>query len=191
MKTLFINACVRAGSRTLELAQTVLDLLGGEYEQLRLSDEHIAPLDRDTLEKRERFVREGDFSDPMFAYARQFAEADRIVIAAPFWDLLFPSTLRIYLEAVTVTGLAFRYTPQGIPEGLCRAKQLVYVTTAGGPIGEYGFGFNYVKALAQGFYGIRDVRCVSAEGLDVVGADADGIMAEAKARAAECIADLT
>lgn len=41
----------------------------------------------------------------MFKYAKQFAEADEIVIAAPYWDLAFPATVRIYFEAITVTGI--------------------------------------------------------------------------------------
>lgn len=39
---------------------------------------------------------------------------------------------------------------------------------------EYGFG--YVKALAQGYFGIREVRLIEAVGLDIAGADAGAIM---------------
>ena len=66
-------------------------------------------------------------------------------------------------------------------ESLCRAKRLIYVTTAGGPIMNYNFGFDYVSALAQLYYGIPDVRCFSAEMLDIIGADVPAIMADAKA----------
>ena len=30
-----------------------------------------------------------------------------------------------------MVGITFRYTSEGVPEGLCRAKRLNYVTTAG------------------------------------------------------------
>ena len=34
----------------------------------------------------------GDFSDDMFRYARQFGDCRRtVVMAAPYWDLLFPA----------------------------------------------------------------------------------------------------
>jgi FMN-dependent NADH-azoreductase len=36
-----------------------------------------------------------------------------------------------------------------------------------------------VKALAQGFYGIRDVCQVKAEGLDMIGADVEEILNKA------------
>lgn len=184
-KILFVNACVRPISRTRKLAQTVLDLLNGEVEELRLYDEKIPPLDLPALERREECVKAVDFSDQAFNYAKQFAAADVIVVAAPYWDLLFPAVLRNYLEAITVTGLTFCYTPQGFPKGLCNAKQLIYVTTAGGPVGDRSYGYEYVKALAQNFYGIPDVCCFMAEGLDIAGADTEEILKKTVEQIAE------
>ena len=112
----------------------------------------------------------------MFDLPRQFAAAEEIVIAAPYWDLSFPASLKQYLEQINVVGIAFRYTQEGIPESLCRAKRLYYVTTAGGNYVPEEFGYGYVKALAQGYYGIPDVRLIKATGLDIVGADAEDIM---------------
>ena len=178
---LFINACPRPDSRTQELAQHVLSKLEGKVEKLRLFDEQIPPLDVAGMEERDRAVRKGDWNAPILRYARQFAAADTIVVAAPYWDLLFPAVVRTYFEATTVTGVTFRYTPEGFPEGMCRAKRLIYVTTAGGPIGEYNLGFDYVRALATLYYGIPEVKCFTAEFLDIVGADVPAIMAKAKA----------
>ena len=41
-------------------------------------------------------------------------------------------------------------------------------------------GFDYVAALARNFYGITDIALVKAEGLDILGADPDAILAQAK-----------
>ena len=177
---LFINACPRPDSRTRELAQHVLSKLEGNVEKLRLFDEQIPPLDMTGMEERDRAVREEDWDAPILRYAKQFAAADTIVVAAPYWDLLFPAVVRAYFEAVTVTGVTFRYTPEGFPAGMCRAKKLIYITTAGGPIGEYNLGFDYVKALATLYYGIPEVKCFTAEFLDIIGADVPAIMAKAK-----------
>ncbi len=178
---LLIDACPRPDSRTRELAHHVLSKLEGDVETLRLFDEQIPPLDVNGMTQRDRAVREGDWDAPILRYARQFAAADTIVVAAPYWDLLFPTVVRAYFEAVTVTGVTFRYTPEGFPAGLCRAKKLIYVTTAGGPIGEYNLGFDYIKALATLYYGIPEAQCFTAEFLDIVGADVPAIMAKAKA----------
>ena len=63
-----------------------------------------------------------------------------------------------------------------MPIGLYNAKKLYYVTTAGGDFAPEEFGFGYVKALAQNYYGIRDVELIKAVGLDIVGADVETIM---------------
>ena len=179
-KILHINACFKDGSRTDELTQYLLSNLNGQIQSINLFDEKLPPLDDVLLKKRDELLKNGNTDDDLFCMARQFAEADTIVISAPYWDLLFPAVLRIYLENITVCGITFRYSEKGIPEGLCNAKKLYYVTTAGGFIGENNFGFDYVKALATGLFDIETVKFFSAEGLDVYGADIEAIMQKAK-----------
>ena len=181
---LFVNSCVRPKSRTYDLAKTVLSLLDGEVQTVDLNTSHIPILDGAALEQRNGHLERGELDAPILTYANQFALADTIVIAAPYWDLMFPALLKIYFEAVTVSGVTFRYNEHGIPVSLCRAKHLIYVTTAGGPIGEYDFGFQYINAVARGFFGIPDVQCIKAEGLDIIGADVKTILDNAKAAAA-------
>ena len=45
-------------------------------------------------------------------------------------------------------------------------------------IGEFNLGFEYALALSQ-LYGIENAHFISAEGLDIEGADVDAIMNEA------------
>lgn len=174
MSTLFINACIRPQSRTLKLAKELLVKLeketGAPAEVLNLEKEHITPLTVEQLHKRDNALENGDFSDPYFRYAKQFAEADIIVMAGPYWDLSFPALVKLYFEATSVCGITFRYTPEGYPQGLCKAKKFYYVTTSGGFIGDLDFGFQYAKALTTKLYGIPDVECIRKEGLDIVAA---------------------
>ena len=165
MSILFINACVRKDSRTLVLAKNVMKDIKGEIIELNLNLENIEPLNTELLEKRDSLIKDGKLDDPMFRYARQFAQADEIVIATPFWDLSFPAKLKIYLEQITVSGITFKYMG-GRPKGLCKAKKLTYVTTSGGPIFD-DFGYTYVKTLAQKFYSIEKTEAVRAMNLDV------------------------
>ena len=157
-----------------------MDKLDGDVHSVNLYEENLKPLDVQLLAKRDSLLNEGKTDDEMFTLANQFAMADTIVIAAPYWDLMFPSILKIYLENVTACGITFRYSDKGVPQSLCKAEKLYYVTTAGGFIGENNFGFDYVKALAQGFFEIDNVKCFSAEGLDIYGADVEEIMLKAK-----------
>ena len=176
---LFVNYCPREHSRTRYLAGRLLEKFDS-YEELELYGTPLSPLDRDSLEYRTRLIGQGEYSDGMFALAKQFAAADVIVIAAPYWDLSFPSLLKIYLENIYVTGIVSRYGEDGRPVGLCRAKKLYYVTTAGGPLDER-FGYAYIRALAQDAFGIRSTALIKAEMLDVVGADPDAILEKAAA----------
>ena len=184
-KILFVNACARPCSRTNALAQEILQKLDGCVEEVRLHEIPMANLDLKGMEKREEAANAQDFSDLAFALARQFAAADILVIAAPYWDLMFPAVLKTYFENITISGVTFRYSNHGRPESLCKAKALYYVTTSGGFIGENDFGFSYANALAKNFFGITDVRRYSAEGLDIFGADTESILQEAKLAIAE------
>lgn len=177
---LFINACPREGSRTLELARHLLTKLDGTVEELALFEENLLPLNGKTLALRDKMTANQNFDHPIFKYARQFAKADTIVLAAPFWDLSFPSALKIWLEYVMAKELTFRYTEEGFPCGLCKAKKLFYISTAGGPVLPSHMGFSYVDALAKSYFGIPETVLFSVENLDVVGADTAAILARAK-----------
>lgn len=180
MNILFVNACVRQNSRTKRLADEVLARLGGEVTEIDLQQEAIHPLTAATLKKRDSLAAKNDFEDEMFRYARLLAKADKLVIAAPYWDLSFPSLLKVFIESVNVVGLTFAYGENGVPYGLCRADEMIYITTAGGHIVSDEFGYGYLQRQCEMFYGIPHTTCIKAEGLDVVGADVDQILADAK-----------
>jgi len=180
---LYVNACVRGESRTDRIARVLLGRLGGKQEEVRLSEDTPEPLSAKRLARRTALIERGDYADPMFRYARQFQRADTIVIAAPYWDLSFPAVLRTYLENVYVTGLVSEYTPEGIPHGLCRARKLWYVTTAGGPYVP-DFSYDYIRSLATRCFGIPETELVFAEMLDVEGFDAETIVRETADRIA-------
>ncbi|MCR5323626.1 MAG: cellulase family glycosylhydrolase [Lachnospiraceae bacterium] len=175
---LYINACVRKESRTNRLAEHLLAGMSDNVTELKLEDLDLPLVDEKYLAKRDKLIENIEFDAEEFKLARQFALADEIVIAAPFWDLSFPAALKRYFELINVIGVTFVYTEEGFPKGLCKAKKLYYVTTAGGEFFPEEFGFGYVKALAQNFYGIRDVFLIKAVGLDIFGNDAGQIIKE-------------
>ena len=177
---LYVNACVRKESRTKRLAEKLLAKLGGTYEEIRLEEIDFPVSSEKFLKRRDRLIAEGELQNPLFDLARQFSRAETIVIAAPYWDLSFPAMLKQYLETVNVVHITFRYSPEGVPVGLCRADRLFYVTTAGGYYAPEEYGFGYIKALAENYWGIRSVRKIEALGLDIDVADEEAIMAAAE-----------
>ena len=184
MNILYVNACVREGSRTKKMADHLIEKLKDGSDQVQvcevvLENEDMSLLDGKGLEERNAAVGSGDYSSPVFDNARKLLAADIVVVAAPYWDLSFPASLKAFLESVTIDGLTFHYTEEGFPEGLCKAEKLFYLTTAGGPVVSDEYGFGYVRDLAKFYYGIGEAVQFKAEYLDVIGADVEGIMADA------------
>ena len=176
---LYIDACVRGDSRTRELGEALLSRLGGDVVRVNIGEMKFDITDEAFLKQRDSLIAKRMFDDDSFKLARQFAEADTIVIAAPYWDLSFPAALKQYIEKINVLGITFEYTAEGYPMGLCKADKLYYVMTAGGNYVPEEFGYGYIKALAENFYGIKDVKLIKATGLDIYGNDPEKIMAEA------------
>ena len=110
---------------------------------------------------------------------REYREADVVLIAAPYWDFSFPAQLKIYFELLCAQGVTFTYGEDGTPTALCRGTKLYYVTTVGGYLGKYNYGFDQAKALFELYFGFEESVCVAAEGLDIVTNDAAAIMDEA------------
>lgn len=196
-KVLLINACARSCSRTLELAGKFLscleNLCAAEIKELclyaELEKRNIFPIDESFIDFRAKCSYSGDFSNAVFRPARLFSEADIIVIAAPYWDFSFPSVLKIFLENICVEGLSFRYTEDGMPHGLCRASDMVYVSTSGGPV--YGdFGYGYLDSLCRQLLGVRNTHLIQAENLDICGYDTDKIILETMRSAEELAAKI-
>ena len=171
MKLLYINACVRAESRTKRLADKLLQKLNETYDEVCLKEIQFPVVDESFLHERERLASEEECMNPMIKLAKQFAEAE---------DLSFPAALKQYLEQINVVGITFKYTEEGVPVGLCKAKRLFVVSTAGGFFAPEEYGFGYIKALAENYYGIKDVRHIRALGLDIVGADEEKILSDAE-----------
>ncbi len=137
---LFVNACVRADkSRTLVLCRKYLSArkrAGVQVREANLEQMHLLPLSESKVAFRSQLARRGVFEDDIFDFAQQFAEADEIVIGAPYWDLAFPASLKTYIEHVSVDGITFRFTPDARYEGLCRASRITYITTSGSLLDE-------------------------------------------------------
>jgi FMN-dependent NADH-azoreductase len=175
MKVLYINSCIRKNSRTKKLADYLLKKTGGEVKEIVLIKEKLRPISARFLKKREKLISEGNFTDKMFSYAKDFISADIIIVAAPYWDLSFPSILKVFFEHINVLKLVFDYSNKGQIVSMCKAKKLYYVTSKGG-YGPDDFGFEYIKALCKTFYGINEVHLFSAEGLDLHNNDVEEIL---------------
>lgn len=187
---LFINACVRGErSRTLKLVRRFLEGYQKAHPdtvitQRDLCAQRLQPQYPEVLAERDELWAAGKLDQPMFEPAREFAAADKIVVAAPFWDLCFPAVLKIYLERISVTDVTFGYDDQGAMVGLCRASKLLYVVTRGGNYAgtDLEMGTPMLRALCA-MYGIPELITLAAEGLDDVRQDKQALLDAALLRA--------
>lgn len=167
-KLVFINACIRQdASRTWRIAAPLLQELSKRYsiEQIDLTEQSLAPVTK------ELYLSRGNqgLSAQDLAWGRAVAAADRIVIAAPFWDMSFPSVLKVFFEHVSAPDLTFRNQADGSTIGNCKAEKLLYLTTrgmtipTGAPLDQ---GTPYIKALCW-LWGIGQVETLAVCGTDV------------------------
>lgn len=184
-RLLFLNGCIRRKgvSRTWELCSHYLEQYKIRYpeteiQELRLSECGLGCYYEEEIQKRNALLAAGRHDDEMFALARQFAQADEILVGVPYWDMSFPSVLKVYVEHVCAEGITFQTTEKGL-NGLSKFQDMVYLSTAGGYVQGKNCGAEYMKAIAE-FLGHGSYRYFVAEGLDIAGNDAARIMKEAE-----------
>ncbi len=189
MQVLLIDACPRpqGASRSRRLGEAFLQALRAQHPQmqlevLRLDEMQLMPLTGEMEARRSMLIDAGGLDDDMFAPARSFASAELIVVCAPYWDFAFPASLKTLIEHVCVRTLSFTYENDR-PVGLCRAENLVYLTTSGSPIGENNWGGDYLRAVTGQLLGVKQFHQISAEGLDLADADPEAILSAAMERA--------
>jgi FMN-dependent NADH-azoreductase len=129
-KLVVINACVRgADSRTLRIAEPIIRALAARYDIIRYDlpeMEGVVPLTPVS------FAERGAGEIPGWAAeaAGNIAGADRILIAAPFWDMSFPAVLKAFFEQTSLYNVTFTDTGRTCV-GLCKAPKVLYITTRG------------------------------------------------------------
>ena len=171
-KLVVIDACVRQDqSRTWRIAEPIVDALMKRYEttvyHLPMMED-IVPLNPGT------FAERGNGETPQWAVdcARTIADADRILIAAPFWDMSFPAVLKAFIEQTSLYDITFADNGRECV-GLCKCEKVLYITTRGMDI-QTGDpreqGSPYIKALSA-LWGLGEVLVLAASGMDYAGED--------------------
>jgi len=190
-RALFINCCIRGEqSRTKRLAEAFLAAYGAREDvsltRLTLMDEPLIPFSNGFFWQREQLLERGELDHPRFRYAHQFQQAERIIIAAPFWDLSFPALLKVYIENLCVQGITFDCNEQNGCFGVCRAEKMLFLTTRGGALegSPMDNGTKYLGDMAK-FFGIPEFASIAADALDQGLEPVEVILGRAIARAKE------
>lgn len=166
MKKLFyVDACLREGSNTKKIADAIFDELSNKYEMetVRLSDCSFPIVNNDILNDRANGIVPEEYVE----MAKKLAAADRLVIAAPFWDMSFPSALKVFFENMSLFNVTFASNEKEC-FGLCKAEKVLYITTRGMNIStgdDLEQATPYIKALSK-LWGLGELYVVSAQNMD-------------------------
>lgn len=164
-KLIIIDSCMREESRTREILDAANEVLAARYdiETIDVNATGLPPVTPEMLKERTA----GNVPEKTVALARKIASADRIVIAAPFWDMSFPAVLKAFFENMSLYNVTF--TDDGTTcTGLCKCRKVLYITTRGMDIPTGDFrdqGSSYLKALSS-LWGLGVVITVAAWNLD-------------------------
>lgn len=167
-KLLYIDACIRDDeSRTKRIAEPIVKALEEKYDIQRyvLNDMNLTIVLKGLVKKR----NSGIIDPVVMSWAETVRDADRIVIAAPFWDMSIPAALKNFLELCSILDVTFK-TNDKTCYGNCKAEKMLFITTRGmdiptGDIREQAT--SYLKALSW-LWGIGPLQVVSAQNMDYV-----------------------
>ena len=113
----------------------------------------------------------GEIDTQVMQWAESVRDADRIVIAAPFWDMSFPAALKNFFELCSIMDVTFKTNDQTC-YGNCKAEKLLYITTRGMNIST-GDALEqatpYLKALSW-LWGIGPLQVISVQNTDYLSA---------------------
>ena len=166
MKRLFyIDSCLRYGSNTKKIADALIDRLSERYEveTVKLSDYDFPVVKNGILNDRNNGIVPEEYVN----IARKIAAADRLVISAPFWDMSFPSALKVFLENMSLFNVTFASNEKEC-YGLCKAEKVLYITTRGMNIktgDEMEQATPYIKAISK-LWGLGELHVIAAENMD-------------------------
>ena len=165
-KLVVIDACIRGEeSRTRRIAEPIVEELAKRYEVRRfdLTRMPMEPLTPRTYAERAA----GKVPGWALEAAKAVAEADRIVLAAPFWDMSFPAVVKVFFEHLSLFDVTF--TDNGRTcVGLCKCEKVMYITTRGMniPTGDSREqGTSYLQALSR-LWDLGTVLTVAAWNMD-------------------------
>ena len=89
------------------------------------------------------------------------------IITAPFWDMSFPAALKCFFEQTSLFDITFTDTGKTCI-GLCKAPQMLYITTRGMdiPTGDpREQATPYLKALGS-LWNLGEITTISAQNMD-------------------------
>ena len=162
MKILHIDSSITGeNSVSRVLTGRIVEQLAANGKAEVITRDLVAePLDHLTL---------GAFADT--GVLDEFLGADTVVIGAPMYNFTLPSQLKAWIDRLAVNGRTFRYTAEGVPEGLAGPKRVIIALSRGGYYGtEQGNAdFEHLESYLKVIFGFIGIvpEFVRADGINL------------------------
>ena len=169
MKVLHIDSSIMAdASVSRQLSQAIVSQLSEkhaqvEVEYLDLATQPIPHLDAEILMGQN--VEQSALGERII---QQYLDADVVVIGAAMYNFGITSTLKAWIDRISVAGRTFKYTENG-PVGLAGDKKAYIASSRGGVYGENSpvdFQEDFLKTVFN-FTGVTDVEIIRAESVNM------------------------
>ena len=164
-RLMVIDACMHEGSRTRKILEPVVAELSKRYsvEKIVLEADSYPVVGKKILNERSS----GYVPPEIVETAKRIASAERLVIAAPFWDMSYPSALKVFFENMSLFNITFANNGKEFT-GLCKCEKVLYITTRGMNI-KTGEALEqatpYIRALSR-LWGLGELTVIAEENMD-------------------------
>ena len=164
-RAIVIDACMHEGSRTRKILEPVVEELSKRYsvEKIVLEADSYPVVGKKILNERSS----GYVPPEIVETAKRIASAERLVIAAPFWDMSYPSALKVFFENMSLFNITFANNGKEFT-GLCKCEKVLYITTRGMNI-KTGEALEqatpYIRALSR-LWGLGELTVIAEENMD-------------------------
>lgn len=169
MKVLHIDSSIMSdASVSRQLSQAIVSQLiekhpQAQVEYLDLATQPIPHLDAEIL-----MGQNAEQSALGERIIQQYLGADVVVIGAAMYNFGITSTLKAWIDRISVAGRTFKYTENG-PVGLAGDKKAYIASSRGGVYGDNSsvdFQEGFLKTVFN-FTGVTDVEIIRAEGVNM------------------------
>ena len=134
-----------------------------EIEYLDLAQQDIPHLTADIL-----MGQDAEQAALSTRLVEQYLAADIVIVGAAMYNFSLASSLKAWIDRISVAGKTFKYTEQG-PVGLAGNKTVYIASSRGGVYGDdsaVDFQEKFLQTVF-GFTGVTDVQVIRAEGVSM------------------------
>ncbi len=179
-KILAVIANPREDSYTQKLLRSFLDAYKSYHpddaiEEVDLYRIKIPVIDNKVLTawtKREEQLTTAEKTtlSKIYHFTDQFISADKVVFAAPMWNLHFPPALIAYIANIVVAGKTFCYTRDGY-RGMLADKPVLLIHVRGGvyshgPMQAFDHAVPYLRSVCS-LLGLTNFQTIICEGIEM------------------------